>query len=189
MKTKVSLLSRLGLLAKLVLKCSPADNLHQNILEAFKNQISIANPQDILLQDIICGAWKSVLEVFQMILTCNQIWEPVSRNKLVLFMKPCNRRYYIVDVSYRLGIFRIQQEKDKQVSLKSLSEQQKYRGLDLLGRGVDIALNNLHEAKETHSLSKKRFFLYKRTSNDQFTDHQFLCASPLRGPMSQQLIH
>ena len=71
MKTNVSLLSSLGLLAKSVLKCGPADNLHQSILEAFKNQISIANPQDILLQDIICRAWKSVLEVFQMILMCN----------------------------------------------------------------------------------------------------------------------
>ena len=63
--------TELSYLAKSVLKCGPADNLHQSILEAFKNQISIANPQDILLQDIICGAWKSVLEVFQMILMCN----------------------------------------------------------------------------------------------------------------------
>ena len=45
MKTNVSLLSSLGLLAKSVLKCGPADNLHQNILEASKNQISIANPK------------------------------------------------------------------------------------------------------------------------------------------------
>ena len=71
MKTNVSLLSRLGLLAKSALKCGPADNLHQNVLGAFKNPISIANPQDILLQDMICRAWKSVLEVCQMILTCN----------------------------------------------------------------------------------------------------------------------
>lgn len=47
MKTNVPLLSSLGLLAKSALKCGLADNLHQNVLGAFKNHISIANPQDI----------------------------------------------------------------------------------------------------------------------------------------------